>query len=168
MTEQQRVNIDIRKLFNLGANLLVAAFIKQKPDNAKKLFKELKQGKRISAGQLTAGETGFKLPVKLELERSEFRGQFNFPNFEICLKSLLHQFQIKLRQDKELKQLGTLTNQDTGGILFKIAGPAQIGEDLNMLMMAIEPGKNELLVRLMFMDPEQFRKPAETPADAAE
>lgn len=152
----------------MGANLLVAAFIKQKPENAKKLFKELKQGRQVSAGQLSAEQSNFKLPVKLELDRSEFRGQFNFPNFKVCLESLIHQFQIKVRQDKELKQLGTLTNEATGGVLFKIAGPAQIDEDINVLMMAIEPGKDELLVRLMFMDPEQFRKPAQTPDDAAE
>ena len=40
MTEKQSINIDARKLFNLGANLLVAAFVRQKPEAAKKLFKD--------------------------------------------------------------------------------------------------------------------------------
>ena len=54
MTEQQTINIDSRKLFNLGSNLLVAGFIQQKPEEAKKLFKELKTGTRVRAGELKA------------------------------------------------------------------------------------------------------------------
>ena len=44
MTTEQNLNIDPRRLFNLGANLVAAAFIKQDANEAKKLFKELKQG----------------------------------------------------------------------------------------------------------------------------
>ncbi len=163
MTDQQNINIDARRLFNLGANLLVAGFINQKPEKAKKLFKELKQGKSIAAGHLTAEQSGIKIPITLELERSEYRGQFNFPNFEICLKSLLNQFQIKVRQDKELKELRTLTNRETGGIVFNVPGPAQIDDQINVLMLGIEPRENEVRVQLMFFDPDQFLKkpPAE-------
>ena len=44
MSEEQSINIDSRKLFNLGVNLLIAGFIRQKPDDANKCFKDLKQG----------------------------------------------------------------------------------------------------------------------------
>jgi len=40
MSEEQSINIDSRKLFNMGVNILVAGFIRQKPEDAKKLFKE--------------------------------------------------------------------------------------------------------------------------------
>ena len=70
MTDKQSIDIDARKLFNLGANLLVAAFINQKPEQAKKLFKELKQGTRVSAGELKADPSGAIIPVKLDFERS--------------------------------------------------------------------------------------------------
>jgi hypothetical protein len=33
----------------------------------------------------------------------------------------------------------------------------QIGDDLNVLMMAAEPLDNSLVVKLMFMDPDQFQ-----------
>jgi hypothetical protein len=36
MTDDQSINIDSRKLFNLGVNLLIAGFIRQKPEDAKK------------------------------------------------------------------------------------------------------------------------------------
>ena len=156
MTDKQSIDIDVRKLFNLGANLLVAAFINQKPEQAKKLFKELKQGARVNAGELKADSSGAKIPVKLELERSEYRGQFNYPNFEISLKSLLQKFETEARKDKELKDLRTLTNDSNGSILFNLPSGVKIAADVNVLMMSIEPLDDCLVVQLMFMDPEQF------------
>jgi hypothetical protein len=43
MTTEQTMNIDPRRLFNLGANLVAAGFIKQEASEAKKLFKDLKK-----------------------------------------------------------------------------------------------------------------------------
>ena len=157
MAEEKSINIDSRKLFNLGVNLLVAGFIRQKPEDAKKLFKELKQGVQISSGQLTSEQTGMVIPIKLELDRSEYRGQFNFPNFEISVKTMLQKFETEVRKDKELKDLHTLTNETTGGLLFNVPTGVKIGEDINVLMMAVEPAGESLVVKLMFMNPEQFQ-----------
>ncbi|MDA8782472.1 hypothetical protein N9N16_04640 [Porticoccaceae bacterium] len=157
MTEQKTINIDARKLFNMGANLLVAGFVNQKPEAAKKLFKDIKQGAVVQSGQLTSEKDGVVIPIKLELDRSQYRGQFNYPNFEIALKALLNKFETEVRKDKELKDLRTLTNESTGGILFNIPSGVQIGDDVNVLMMSVEPVDEALVVRLMFMEPEQFQ-----------
>ena len=157
MAEEQSINIDSRKLSNLGVNLLVAGFIRQKPEDAKKLFKELKQGVQISSGQLTSEQTGMVIPIKLELDRTEYRGQFNFPNFEISVKTMLQKFETEVRKDKDLKDLHTLTNEATGGLLFNVPTGVKIGEDINVLMMAVEPAGESLVVKLMFMNPEQFQ-----------
>jgi len=157
MAEEKSINIDSRKLFNLGVNILVAGFIRQKPEDAKKLFKELKQGVQISSGQLTSEQTGMVIPIKLELDRSEYRGQFNFPNFEISVKTMLQKFETEVRKDKDLKDLHTLTNETTGGLLFNVPTGVKIGEDINVLMMAVEPAGESLVVKLMFMNPEQFQ-----------
>ena len=158
MTDDQSINIDSRKLFNLGVNLLIAGFIRQKPEDAKKLFKDLKQGSQVTSGQLTSEQTGMAIPIKLELDRSEYRGQFNYPNFEASLKTMLQKFETEVRKDKELKDLHTLTNHATGGLLFNIPTGVKIGDDLNVLMMAIEPSEGYLAVKLLFMNPDQFRK----------
>ena len=50
------------------------------------------------------------IPIKLELERSEYRGQFNFPNFEASLKALLQKFETEVRKDKELNKKLTKNN----------------------------------------------------------
>ena len=158
MTDDQSINIDSRKLFNLGVNLLIAGFIRQKPEDAKKLFKDLKQGSQVTSGQLTSEQTGMAIPIKLELDRSEYRGQFNYPNFEASLKTMLQKFETEVRKDKELKDLHTLTNDETGGLLFNIPTGVKIGDDLNVLMMAVEPCEGYLAVKLLFMNPDQFKK----------
>ena len=158
MTDDQSINIDSRKLFNLGVNLLIAGFIRQKPEDAKKLFKDLKQGSQVTSGQLTSEQTGMAIPIKLELDRSEYRGQFNYPNFEASLKTMLQKFETEVRKDKELKDLHTLTNNSTGGLLFNIPTGVKIGDDLNVLMMAVEPSEGYLAVKLLFMNPDQFTK----------
>ena len=150
MTDDQSINI--------GVNLLIAGFIRQKPEDAKKLFKDLKQGSQVTSGQLTSEQTGMAIPIKLELDRSEYRGQFNYPNFEASLKTMLQKFETEVRKDKELKDLHTLTNDATGGLLFNIPTGVKIGDDLNVLMMAVEPSEGYLAVKLLFMNPDQFKK----------
>ena len=158
MTQDTGINIDARRLFNLGANLLVAAFVNQKPDDAKKLFKELKQGASIRSGELSGEKSGVKIPVKLELDRSEYKGQFNYPNFELSLKAMLQKFQTEVRKDKELKDLRTLTNDATGGIVFNLPTGVEIDGNINVMMLCMEPHQDSLIVRLMFVDSDQFQK----------
>ena len=156
MTTTNSINIDAKRLFNLGANLIAAGFMKQKPTDAKKLFKELKQGDAIKGGQLKSEKTGAVIPIKLELQRKAYRGKFNYPNFEICIKALLQKFDTEVRKDKDLKELSTLSNPDNGEILFNLPSGVQIDEDINVLMMAVRPEKDSLIVKLIFMEPEQF------------
>ena len=156
MTTEQNLNIDPRRLFNLGANLIAAGFIKQDSTEAKKLFKELKPGDPIKGGQLKSDKSGEVIPIKLELDRKEFRGQFNFPNFDVSVRALLQKFETEVRKDKELKTLRTLTNQDTGEVLFNIPSGLQINEHINVLMMAVKPESDCIIVKLAFMEPEPF------------
>ena len=156
--QQQAINIDARKLFNLGANLLVAGFKNQSPENAKKLFKELKQGVSVKSGELTGEPSCVKIPIRLELDRSEYKGQFNFPNFELSLNAMLQKFKTEVRKDKELKDLRTLTNEATGGIVFNLPTGVEIQGNLNVLMLSMEPSANSLAVRLIFVDSTQFQQ----------
>ena len=125
-------------------------------DDFVKLFKELKQGNIVQSGQLTSEQNNMVIPVKLQLDRSEYKGQFNFPNFEIAVKTMLQKFETEVRKDKDLKDLHTLTNDKTGGLLFNLPTGIKIGNEINVLMMAVEPMEECLVVKLLFMDPAQF------------
>jgi hypothetical protein len=157
-TEQQGINIDARKLFNLGANLLVAGFKNQSPENAKKLFRELKQGASVKSGELSGETSGIKIPIKMELDRSEYKGQFNYPNFELSLNAMLQKFQTEVRKDKELKDLRTLTNEATGGIVFNLPSGVEIQGNLNVMMLSVEPSAESLVIRLIYVDAAQFQE----------
>jgi hypothetical protein len=163
MTTEQNLNIDPRRLFNLGANLIAAGFIKQNSTEAKKLFKELKQGDAIKGGQLKSESSGQVIPIKLQLDRKEFCGQFNFPNFDVSIRALLQKFETEVRKDKELKTLRTLTNPDNGEVLFNIPSGLSIDDNINVLMMAVKPENDCIIVKLAFMEPEPFL--VETPQD---
>lgn len=163
MTTEQNLNIDPRRLFNLGANIIAAGFIKQNSTEAKKLFKELKQGDAIKGGQLKSEKTGEVIPIKLELDRKEFCGQFNFPNFDVSVRALLQKFETEVRKDKELKTLRTLTNPETGEVLFNVPSGLSIDDNINVLMMAVKPESDCIIVKLAFMEPEPFL--VETPED---
>lgn len=164
---ESHFTIDVRKLFNMSANLLAAGFFKQKSDDAKALYKQLKDGKQVKAGALTNNQNGNKLAVALELDRSEFNGPFNFPNFQNALRALLQRYETHGRKDPELKTLRTLKNGKTGGILFNLPGVIETNGQLNVLMAAIEPSKTGMVLRLMFMDPEQFIQPDAQQSDPA-
>ena len=156
MTAKQRINIDPRRLFNLGANLIAAGFIKQTANEARKLFKDLKKGGILKGGQIKSEKSGEVIPIKLELDRKEYRGKFNFPNFDIAVRALLQKFDTEARKDKELKELRTLTDKDTGEVLFNLPSGVNIDGDINVLMMAVKPESDCIIVRLVFMEPEPF------------
>jgi hypothetical protein len=156
MTNEQTMNIDPRRLFNLGANLIAAGFIKQNTNEAKKLFKDLKKGEALKGGELKAEKSGQVIPIKLQLDRKEYCGQFNYPNFDVAVRALLQKFDTEVRKDKELKTLRTLTSQETSEVLFNIPSGVKIDGDINVLMMAVKPENDCIIVRLVFMEPEPF------------
>ena len=158
MSDTETINIEKQKLFNLVANLLVA-FLQQPQEYTKKLFKQLKAGTVVKSGELTAESTGAKIAVKLELDRSEFQGPFNYPSFEYSIRALVEKFQTEARKDKELKEVHTLTNESTGGLLFNLPAGVQIDGQVNVLMAAVEPEVDCLTVKLIFVHPSQFEEP---------
>jgi hypothetical protein len=156
MTAEPTINIDPRRLFNLGANLIAAGFIKQTANEAKKLFKDLKKGGTLKGGQIKSEKSGQVIPIMLELDRKQYRGKFNFPNFDVAVRALLQKFDTESRKDRELKELRTLTTKDSGEVLFNLPSGVSIDGDINVLMMAVKPQNDSITVRLVFMEPEPF------------
>jgi pantothenate synthetase len=72
---------------------------------------------------------------------------------------MLQKFQTEVRKDKELKDLRTLTNDSTGGIVFNLPTGVEVDGNVNVMMLAMEPKADSLVVRLIFVDPEQFKQP---------
>lgn len=176
MTEEQapkkKFNLNLVQVLDLGCGILHQAFFKQKPDAAKALLKDLKAKKRISLGALTLsnkdadGEVkdSLEVPLAVELDYSEFKGGgFSFPAFQAALQAMLNQVAQTLKAKKDLN---LLTNQKTGGALVHQPGVIKIGEQHNVMVIAIEPGgKEDIVLRLMFVDPSQYESLRDEPAE---
>ena len=173
---KKKFNLNLVQVLDLGCGILHQAFFKQKPDVSKNLLKDLKGGKRVSLGALTLsnknedGEVmdSLEVPLAVELDYTEFKGGgFSFPAFQAALQAMLNQVAQTLKAKKDLY---LLTNQKTGGALVHQPGVIKIGEQHNVLVIAIEPGgKEDIVLRLMFVDPDQYeslRKDA--PSEGAE
>ncbi len=167
MTDEQapkkKFNLNLVQVLDLGCGILHQAFFKQKPDAAKALLKDLKAKKRISLGALTLSnkdadgevQDSLEVPLAVELDYSEFKGGgFSFPAFQAALQAMLNQVAQTLKAKKDLN---LLTNQKTGGALVHQPGVIKIGEQHNVMVIAIEPGgKEDIVLRLMFVDPNQY------------
>ncbi len=151
--EKNQININMVQLLNLSCNLLQQGFVKQPKQKAKQLLKDLKAGKRMPLGKLTLQEK-HEMPLRLELDYSEFRGPFNFPSFEAALRGMLQ----RCGQTMEAKKdLNILTNEEQGSALVHLPGVIEQDGRFNVLVTCFEMGNNkEITIRLMFLDPDQY------------
>ena len=101
-------------------------------------------------------QSGAVIPVQLQLERSAYKGQFNLPHFSAAVDMLLQKLAGEVRKDPQLRELRTLSSPDNREIVFNIPAGIKIGTELNVLMLSVLPCEDSLVVRLLFVDGEQF------------
>ncbi len=151
--EKNQVQLNMVQLLNLSCNLLHQGFLSTTKQQAKQALKDLKAGKRIPVGKVTIQET-YQLPLKLELDYSEFKGPFNFPSFEAALKGMLQRCGETLKAKKDLN---ILTNEETGSALVHLPGVIEQDGRFNVLVTCFEMANNkEIVIRLLFVNPDQY------------
>ena len=155
MTEQKKpLNINVVQLLNLSCNLLHNGFIQQPKHKAKQLLKDLKGGKRIKVGTLTV-EQKVEFPLLLDLDYTEFRGGFNFPEFQLALKAMLQRISVQMQRKEDLN---ILTNQELGSALVHQPGVIRSADgQYNVMLLSFEMGKpKEIGIRVLFVNPDQY------------
>lgn len=161
-----QLNINLAEVLDISAGILNTAFIKAPKDKAKLLFKEIKGGKHYPMGNLTFGKT-HTVDYKLALDYSEFVGPgFNFDVFQAALFNLLQRVHEKM---KAKEQIDFLTGEK--GVVINMPGVVHLAhkdeEQYNVLFMALDfPAPTEFILRLMFVDPEQFRRTDDADAES--
>ncbi|MCV6614019.1 MAG: hypothetical protein OIF35_03505 [Cellvibrionaceae bacterium] len=176
---QRNFQLNLVQVADLSCRILHQIFVKQPKDKAKAALKDLKAGKGLGVGTLTLSasnkETGeeqkLELPLKIKLDYREFRGPFNFPSFEASVRALV---QI-IAQTLEAKgDLNILTEQSSDAALLHLPGVIQDSEGrYNVMVMVVEPlkardGKMSLVVKLLYVDPDQYEQLRSEPAGAEE
>lgn len=149
------IDINMVDMVSMAASILDRMFIRATKEQAKPVFKELKQGKTIALGSVTIQEK-WQPKLELELDYSEFRGPgFNFDVFSLAIKAVLQHIRTKFAARAELDIL----NSENGSILLHLPGVIKIGEQYNVLLIAFEMGNNECItIKLMFVEPDQYQQ----------
>lgn len=172
MSEEQaaqakpHLKINMVQVLDMGCGILHQLFIREPVNKSKALLKDLKQGKKISVGALTlnpkakegeeppADAPALEIPLSIALDYTEYRGPgFSHPVFIEALNGMLHQIVTAMRAKKDLNIL----TSESGSMLVHKPGVVQIDGQFNVMLLALEPSeKNSMVMKLMFVDPEQY------------
>ena len=163
--ENPQIDINIVQILNAAASILQTGFLTGPRDQARHDFKKLKQGKSIKVATLNIGRLK-DAPFKLQLDYSEYEGPgFGFDSFISALESMLRHTETAL---KEKKDLNILTNQKQSEVvLAAVPGIVRREEQINVMMMNFSFGAPDVILKLMFVDPDQLDKSTTQPASHA-
>jgi hypothetical protein len=143
------------KLLVMSANILQQAFFSGPRLDAKRRYQFLESGRTVFLIKVRM-EDGSELEVNLRLDRSELRGKLNFSAFRELVGNLLV---AQVQKLNEKQPLNIFSNTEQQRWVFLIPAVQSAGETVNMLVLAIELSRpGELLLELMFIDPNQFEK----------
>jgi hypothetical protein len=163
MAETGSVTLDTPRYVTAAVNLLHAAFIKAPRAQAKRHFARVHGGGTLDLARLKLEGRGDVL-FRVVLDHSEYRGKIGFAPFRKQLEQLIGRLAERVRLKLDI---AVYTSEATGELLFNVPSITKNEGTINVLMLGVgkpEPGITTL--RLQFLDPEQFRKPAETPQTA--
>jgi hypothetical protein len=141
------------KLLAMSANILHQAFFAGTRLDAKRRYQFLENGRTVFLIKVRM-EDGSELEVNLRLDHSELRGKLNFSAFRQLVGQLLA---LQVQKLNEKQPLNIFSNDEQQRWVFLIPALHQVGDVVNMLVLAIElnqPGS--MALELLFIDPSQF------------
>lgn len=148
--------IDMGQFLTISVNTLHNYFFKVPREKSRRLFKEIAAGDSVGVATLTLNEDKSKsIKLKLALDHSEYRGHLTFHLFQRVLEQMLRNIADRLQRKADLN---IFTSEQTGEILIHLPGLIEDRGHLNVLVMGIAPSKSGALIKLQFLDAEQFRK----------
>ena len=143
------------KFLLIAINLLHRQLVVAPRTEAKRLSRELLEG-RIAELTTVRMEDDSLLHFRLELDQSEFRGKLNFSALRDSLGVLTDNILRALREQRDV----TVFNMEKreSSVLFGITGVTVEAGQSNVLVLGADTsGKpGNALLRLMYLDPQQF------------
>ncbi|GIX30835.1 MAG: hypothetical protein KatS3mg124_1307 [Porticoccaceae bacterium] len=150
------LQIRIEHLLALAVQGLDQALLRAPKARARRLYKELREGRTVDFGTLTASDRRFPpVRLKLALDHSQFVGFLTLPLFRQALADLLRGLATRLSRREEIR----LFEAEGGGeVIAFVPGLVGDGHHLNVLVLGIVPGPSQAVLKLQFLDPDQFRR----------
>ncbi|MFK8019305.1 MAG: hypothetical protein AB8B86_06020 [Pseudomonadales bacterium] len=142
------------KFLTMSCNLLAKSFFDSTRTESKGYYRAINDGKRLALSRVVMDDES-TIDVVLTLNCSEYCGRISFSHFREQLRLLLQRFSDALQKGEELPVL-----QEEGGVasVFKMPVLHQANDQVNALVLGwATPVPGQLELRLMYLDPEQFK-----------
>ena len=157
MSTYQNFSMPPDRFLTVSGNVVYKALVEAQRADAKRLFREVSDGKRVKLMTLKMDDDT-EVRFDLQLDHSEFRGdRINFKFFRNSVAGLLSSIGQVLK-DEGKSEVPVFKQRGGKAMLFGVPGVTQDTGEVNVLMLAAdlsEPGAVRL--KLQYMDPSQFR-----------
>ncbi|MEM9398547.1 MAG: hypothetical protein AAF991_13795 [Pseudomonadota bacterium] len=143
------------KFLTVAINLLNKAFLENNRTEAKRIYRDIEEGKTVSLTRLEM-EDKSQVRIDLALDHREYKGKLRFTSFRTGLTLLIAQVADALREEKPLR---TFQNEnDPGSILFGFTAVTAENDIPSVLLLGADSrrGHPSILLRLAYFDFQQF------------
>ncbi|MBA6411926.1 hypothetical protein H2508_02225 [Parahaliea sp. F7430] len=166
MAQYQNQSIPRDQFLVMSVNLLHKAFLESTRTHAKRVFKEIAEGKIVHMTNVQM-EDRSTVRFDLSLDYSEFPGKLNFGSFRNSLVALIAQLSESLRAEKDIAVF--TAENDANVMIFGESGiTTQDGEPSVLVLGAeVASGQPSVMLRLMYLDYRQFLASPEGQQSAA-
>lgn len=152
----RQVVVPIDQLLVQSIRALDNYFFRAQKEKARKLYKEIAAGGVVEIATLNFKDAAQPpLKLRLALDHSQYKGHITFHMFKLALQQMLKNIASKLNNRKDLN---IFTSKDTGEVLIHLPGIIRDRDNVNVMILGLEPVKQTAIVRLQFLDSDQFRK----------
>ncbi len=164
MSDTQTQSIPRDQFLTMAANLLYRALLEPSRTEAKKLFRELEQGRDLHLTDVRM-EDQSTVRFMLGLDATELGGKLNYGAFRASVATLVHNIGEQLKTEDAQIQVFTQENNPAMTV-FGISGVTYEGTDPRVMVLGAESlqGQPAVMLRLMYLDPGQFDAEPAQPA----
>lgn len=167
MSQPAKQTIPKEKFLVIAVNLLHRQFIAAGRAQAKRLYREIREGKLVPLTTVKM-EDDSTVRFRLSLDHSEFGGHLNFGAFRGGLSVLLGNLARALQDQRDITVFNV--QQRPESVLFGITGVTMEGDRTSVMVLGADTHGQAGVVtlRLMYLDPAQFaHKGEDAPSDTA-
>ena len=143
------------KFLTMAANLLYKAFLDSSRTKAKNLFREMSGGKVLALTKVQL-EDKSEIRVDIALDHSEYRGAINFGAFRSSVALLISSLGEQLKKGEDVRVFSA--DHDSDIMIFGVTAVTHENKEPNVMVLGAEMASERpsVLLKLMYIDPEQF------------
>jgi len=154
------------RFLRIATNLIYKSFLEASRDEAKKLFRDIEEGKRMPLVRVQM-EDDSEVRFDVTLDNSLYDGRLNFTGFRNSLTVLVKNLHDTLENDEQALKVFR-DNDNPNNMMFGVLGITEEEGRVNVLALGADTSPNAeaaIHLQLMFLDKDQFRQQAESNSD---